>query len=67
MKKFVKILLTPVVLFFIAFISAPLWGGCDFSQHVCEQWCQLRHYDNDIKLVRCKAGCAVDKLSCITK
>ena len=47
-------------------VTAPIWGGCDFKYQACRSWCDIRHFNSNVKKVSCKAGCAADKLSCVS-
>lgn len=67
MKLAIKALLILVVLFVLAVLSAPLWGGCGFNEQICDAWCELRHYGSDLERITCKASCVADKASCLAK
>lgn len=51
----------------VAAMTAPIWGGCDFQYQARSSWCDIRHFNSDLKKVSCKAGCAADKLACLAK
>ncbi len=51
----------------ITFVTAPLWGGCEFNNTLCQTWCEVRHMNNGFDETTCKASCLADKLSCKTK
>ncbi len=67
MKTAIKTILILVVLFMLAVLSAPLWGGCDFNKQLCNAWCELRHFDSDLERITCEASCLADKASCLAK
>ncbi|MCG6975978.1 MAG: hypothetical protein LJE56_06135 [Acidiferrobacterales bacterium] len=51
----------------VAVITAPIWGGCDFQYQTCSSWCDIRHFNSDLKKVACKTGCAADKVACLSR
>lgn len=65
--KIVKIAAIAVFLLVVAVLTAPMWGGCDFNETICSNWCELRHMNSELKTAACKASCAADKLSCLAK
>ncbi len=56
-----------LALLLVAFITAPLWGGCDFNSSLCQTWCEVRHMNSGVEEATCKASCLADKLSCMAK
>ena len=64
MKKIIVIVLALAA---IAVATVPLWGSCDLNYQVCTTWCEAKHYNSDVKVATCKAGCSADKLSCLGK
>lgn len=65
--KAVKIIATIAAALMIASISAPLWGGCNFNQELCQTWCDVRHIESKINKAACQASCLTDKVSCMAK
>ena len=67
MPNRITILIAAVALVIVASLSAPTWGGCGFNETLCSGWCEVRHFDSELKQASCRAGCATDKLVCLAK
>lgn len=65
--KLIKLVAIIVAVIVVALLAAPLWGGCGVKEDLCSSWCELRHFNSDMERLTCKASCAADKLSCMTK
>jgi len=65
--KAVQIIGAIVIFALVAFVSAPLWGGCDLNEDLCQTWCDVRYSDSAIQKGTCKASCVTDRLGCLAK
>lgn len=65
--KVIKIIVAIAAGLIIASLSAPLWGGCNFNQKLCQTWCDVRHIGSKINKTACQASCLTDKVSCMAK
>lgn len=60
-----KKLLLVVVLALIALGSVSWWGGCDLNARLCSAWCEVRHFNAEIKAAGCRARCTTERLRCL--
>lgn len=61
----IKMLLMAVVVVVIAVATMPMWGSCDLNYKTCSTWCELKHFNEDVKKAGCQAACSSDKLGCL--
>jgi len=62
-----KKVLVVVALLVIVVASVPLWGGCDVKAKVCAGWCEVRHFNKEVKAAGCRARCSTDRLQCLAQ
>ncbi|MCW8828732.1 MAG: hypothetical protein OQK94_06720 [Gammaproteobacteria bacterium] len=49
----------------VAIVTLPLWGSCDLNAKVCSGWCEVRHFNAELKAAGCRARCSTDRLRCL--